>query len=74
MKTNLIEKNHWKLEIDFSPNEEGILPCEETVKETSSTEKRRETINSLSTVKDAVDICIDHGGFGSEFPNGFMSY
>ena len=74
MKTNLIEKIHWKLKIDFSPNEEGILPRKETVKETSSTKKRRETINSLSTVKDAVDLCIKHEGFASELPNDFMPY
>ena len=74
LKTNLIEKIHWKLEIDFSPNEEGILQCEETIKDTSSTKKRRETINSLSTVKDAVDLCIKHEGFASELPNDFMPY
>ena len=74
LKTNLIEKINWTFQIDFPPHEEDTLQCEERMKETSSTEKRRKIINSLSTVKDAVDLIIDHEGFASKFPNDFMPY
>ena len=55
LKTNLIEKNNWTFQIDFPPHEEDTLQFEESMKEMSSTEKRRKIINSLSTVKDAID-------------------
>ena len=74
MKTNLIEKINWTFQIDFPPHEEDTLQFEEILKETSSTEKRRKIINSLSTVKDAVDLIIEHEGFASKLPNDFMPY
>ena len=74
MKINLIEKINWTFQIDFPSQEEDILQCDESMEETSSKEKRRRIINSLSTVKDAVDLCIEHGGFGSKLPKDFMPY